>query len=172
MDQSKFSEHTTECIHIGFAEEKKAYLLYHHECRKIFESRDVEFEELEDWERVVVDSDSEEEEVKNPPNAGGGDPGGDKVCKTVDSNDDDTIDAPSSPPKAVDHQVVDETPPDNPAHLSASLPLCQSTHLNKGMLPMCPDEDTRPHTRGTQNLCHPTPDHHSSGYGQWSHSWI
>ena len=83
---------------------------------------------------------------------------GGKVCKTIDSNNDNIIDAPSSPPKVVDHQEVNMTPPDNPVHLSALLPLHWSTHSNKGILPMQPDEDprleqgSRPHARGTQTL--------------------
>ena len=28
VDQTKFGEHTVECVHVGFAEKKKAYLLY------------------------------------------------------------------------------------------------------------------------------------------------
>src|SRR5260370_41536501 len=47
VDQTKFGECVAHCIHIGFAKEKRAYLLYSHEHRKLFESRDVEFEEIE-----------------------------------------------------------------------------------------------------------------------------
>src|SRR5260370_37423776 len=32
VDQTKLSECTTKCIHIGFAEEKKVHLLYNCEC--------------------------------------------------------------------------------------------------------------------------------------------
>ena len=49
-DQTRFGEHAAHCIHIGFAEEKRAYLLYNHEHRKLFESQDVEFEEVEGQE--------------------------------------------------------------------------------------------------------------------------
>src|SRR5258708_9132896 len=31
IDQTKFGEHSIECVHVGFAEEKKAYTLYSHE---------------------------------------------------------------------------------------------------------------------------------------------
>src|SRR5260370_41453168 len=37
VHQTKFGECVAQCIHVGFAEEKTAYLLYNHECRKLFE---------------------------------------------------------------------------------------------------------------------------------------
>src|SRR5260370_22850332 len=49
-DQTKFGEHAAHCIHVGFAEEKRAHMLYSHEHRKLFESQDIEFEEVEDQE--------------------------------------------------------------------------------------------------------------------------
>src|SRR5260370_19891388 len=42
VDQTKFGEHAAYCIHVSFAEEKKAYLLYSHEHRKLVKSQDVE----------------------------------------------------------------------------------------------------------------------------------
>src|SRR5260370_17906822 len=38
INHSKFGECTIECIHIGFAEDKKAYLLYSCKCWKLFEA--------------------------------------------------------------------------------------------------------------------------------------
>src|SRR5260370_15436462 len=83
VNQTKFGECAACCIHVNFAEEKRAYLLYSCEHRKMFESWDVKFEEVEDWERVTVDSGSEEVEVKSPPNAGDGDPGGVKSVRPL-----------------------------------------------------------------------------------------
>jgi len=50
VDQSKFTECTIECIHVRFVEEKRAYLLYSQDKRQLFESQDVEFEEVEGQE--------------------------------------------------------------------------------------------------------------------------
>src|SRR6266478_723420 len=75
VNQTKFGE-CEACIHIGFAKEKRAYLLYSCECRKLFESWDVEFKEVEERERVTVDSDSKDNERGIPLDAGSGDPGG------------------------------------------------------------------------------------------------
>src|SRR5258707_1224048 len=63
IDQTKFGECTIECVHIGFAEEKKAYLLYSREPRKILESRNVEFEEIAGCEKVNVKSDTQDQGV-------------------------------------------------------------------------------------------------------------
>src|SRR5260370_18420576 len=66
VDQSKFMERTIECMHIGFAEEKRAYLLYSWEKRCLFELRDVEFEEIEGQERVTVDLASNDDSFIDP----------------------------------------------------------------------------------------------------------
>src|SRR5258708_37870087 len=50
VDQLKFMECTIKCIHVRFMEEKRAYLLYSQDKRWLFESQDVEFEEVEGWE--------------------------------------------------------------------------------------------------------------------------
>src|SRR5258708_29016251 len=122
VDQTKFGERTIECIHIGFAEEKKAYLLYSREHRKIFELRDVEFEEIEGCEWVTVNSDSDDEGVLDAPNTGNGDP-----------EREHTVDAPSTPVEEVDHQEVQKTTPDTHTHPSGTqpAPLHRSTHSNK-----------------------------------------
>ncbi len=58
-DQTKLGECSIECVHIGFAEEKRAYILYKHEWRCLIELRDVEFEEVEDrgQERITPNLD-------------------------------------------------------------------------------------------------------------------
>src|SRR5260370_5954152 len=66
VDQSKFMECTIECIHIGFTEEKRAYLLYSWEKRHLFESRDVEFEEIEGQKQVTVDLASNDDSFIDP----------------------------------------------------------------------------------------------------------
>ena len=132
IDQSKFGEHTIECIHIGFAEEKKAYLLYSRECRKIFESHNVEFEEIEGHECVTINSDSDDEGVVDPHNTRNGDPEGGH-----------TGDAPSTPIEEMDHQEVQKTTPGTQAHPSGTQPLRHSTHMNKGVPPMRPDKDPK-----------------------------
>ena len=47
-DQTKLGERSIECVHIGFAEEKRAYILYNREQQRLIESWDVEFEEVVD----------------------------------------------------------------------------------------------------------------------------
>src|SRR5258708_39470508 len=59
IDQSKLGEHSIECVHVSFAPEKSAYMLYNREQRHLFESRDVEFEEPKDRSLKNVDSDSD-----------------------------------------------------------------------------------------------------------------
>src|SRR5260370_41698269 len=61
VDQTKLSECTTECVHIGFAEEKQAYLLYNCECQWVFDSHNMEFKEVEGMERVTIDSDDSDD---------------------------------------------------------------------------------------------------------------
>src|SRR5260370_30501357 len=86
IDQLKFTEHTIECIHVGFAEEKRAYLLYSQEKRWLFESQDVEFEEVEGWERVTVDLDSDDDSFINPPSTENGDPEGGHTDGTINND--------------------------------------------------------------------------------------
>ena len=81
IDQTKFGERTVECIHVGFTEDKKAYTLYSRERRRLFESRDVEFEEGEDRERVQMDDDSGGEEYETEVNDDNGIPEGVKVTE-------------------------------------------------------------------------------------------
>ena len=119
---------------MGSQKKKKAYLLYSHECRKIFKSHDVEFEEIEGHEWVTVDSDSDDEGVLDAPNTGNGDP-----------EEEHTVDAPSTPVEEVDHQEVQKTTPNTHTHSSGTqpTPLCHSTCSNKGIPPIQPDEDPK-----------------------------
>src|SRR5258708_17087019 len=59
VDQTKLSECTIECVHVSFAEEKRAYLLWNQECHQLIESQDMKFEEGNGEERVSIDTDSE-----------------------------------------------------------------------------------------------------------------
>jgi hypothetical protein len=62
---TKFDARSHECIHIGFAEDKSAYLLYDRSTGKTHESCDVKFEEgAGESERVIVEVDlGDDEEV-------------------------------------------------------------------------------------------------------------
>ncbi len=154
IDESKFMECTIECIHVGFAEEKRAYLLYSQEHRQLFESQDVEFEEVEGQEQVMVDLDSDDDGIIDPPSTENGDPEGGHMDETVDN---DVANVPSSPVKEADHQDLS---PGTPAHPSAPQPLQCSACSNKGIPPMHLDEDpkllqgSRPSTKRTTT---PTP---------------
>src|SRR5258708_27644222 len=55
VNQTKFGECTIECVHIGFAQEKKEYLLYNRERCQLIESCNVEFEEIDVREHVTVE---------------------------------------------------------------------------------------------------------------------
>ncbi len=110
-------ECTIECIHVRFAEEKRAYLLYSQEKRQLFESQDVEFEEVEGWERVTVDLDSDDDSFINPPSTENGDPEGGHTDGTIDN---DVANVPSPSVKEADHQDLS---PSTPAHPSTSQPL-------------------------------------------------
>ena len=81
IDQTKFGECTIECIHIRFVEDKKAYTLYSCERRRLFELRDVEFEEGEDRERVWMDDDSGGEEYETEVDDDNGIPEGEEVTE-------------------------------------------------------------------------------------------
>src|SRR5260370_764867 len=124
-------EFTIECIHVGFARERKAYLLYSREHQKLFELRDVEFEEVESREQVTVDSDSEVDEGDVPPCTRNGDPEGEQV-KTEDIDNGNAIDTPSLPSKKVDHQEAQRPISDDPAQLNDTFPPCCSAHSDKG----------------------------------------
>jgi hypothetical protein len=54
QQSSKLGE-WAEGIHVGFAEDKKAYMIYNWNKRRLLESRDIEFEEGDDKKRVVVE---------------------------------------------------------------------------------------------------------------------
>src|SRR5258708_7948159 len=60
VHQTKLGKCSIECIHIGFADDKKAYVLYSQEWRQLIKSWDVEFEEVEDRERERVNVDPDD----------------------------------------------------------------------------------------------------------------
>ena len=55
--RSKFDAKSIECVHLGYAEHKKAYILLHKPSNRIVESRDVHFDEgaLGGQSRVIID---------------------------------------------------------------------------------------------------------------------
>src|SRR5258708_7481873 len=75
---------------------------------------------------------------------------------TIDSNNADTIEVPSTPSNTEDHWEVHRTIPSTPVHLNNPQPICHSACPNKGIPPMHPDEDlkleqgSRSHTREAQ----------------------
>src|SRR5258708_17348891 len=95
----------------------------------------------------MVDSDSDDNDIVDPPSTKNGDPEGGHTDQTVDN---DFVNAPSSSIKEADHQEVS---PGTPAHPSIPQPLWCSACLNKGVPPVRPDEDpklaqgSRPSTR-------------------------
>src|SRR5258708_9720435 len=159
-------ECTIECIHIGFTEEKRAYLLYSWEKRRLFESRDVEFEEIEGQEQVTVDLDSDNDSFIDPPSTENGDPEGGRTDGNVD-NDIDNVPSPSV--KEVDHQDLS---PSTPAHPNISQPLRCSACSNKGIPPVHPDEDpklslgSRSSAKGTTSPAVQDPANASVGAGE------
>src|SRR5258705_10724908 len=66
VGQTKFGERTTECVHVSFVEDKKAYLLYNRECQQLIKSHNVEFEEVDAREHITVDLDSDEDGSTTP----------------------------------------------------------------------------------------------------------
>src|SRR5260221_8179481 len=116
VDQTKLSERTIECVHVGFAEEKRAYLLWNQECRRLIESRDVKFEEGDGEERVTVDSDSEDEGSVEPNNntESGNPEGGHRPVDHQENprtSGDDERDVPSSPTESPAPMSSNPNPP-------------------------------------------------------------
>jgi len=62
QQSGKFSERAIEGVHVGFAEDKKAYMVYNRDKRRLLESRDIEFEEGGEKERVVVELEMENDD--------------------------------------------------------------------------------------------------------------
>ena len=62
--RQKLDAKTIECTHLGYSEHKRAYILLHRPSGRIFESRDVHFDEGDgaEAERVVIDADFTEKE--------------------------------------------------------------------------------------------------------------
>src|SRR5258708_10345324 len=136
IDQSKLGEHSIECVHVGFALEKSAYMLYNREWRCLFKSQDVKFEEPEDRSRKNVDSDSDIDNFH-----GSSDPeGGSKV-----------LDHKEEPKTSSDiEKSVHTSPQDPPAPHSQSLTplptqpsIQRSTHTNKGLPHIHANEDPK-----------------------------
>src|SRR6266436_9812281 len=155
VDQTKLSERTIECIHVGFVEEKRAYLLWNRERRRLIESWDVKFEEGDGEERVTVDSDSEDEGSVEPNNnTESGDPeGGHKPVdhqENLRTSGDDERDIPSSPTESpaptssypnppTTHTPTSQSP--NPPTITPTIR--RSTCANKGVPPTHPDKDPK-----------------------------
>jgi hypothetical protein len=61
LRKDKFDSHSRECIHIGYADGMRAYLLYDPKTKQVFESRDVKFDEGagEEPERILVELDDD-----------------------------------------------------------------------------------------------------------------
>ena len=62
--RQKLDAKTIECTHLGYSEHKRAYILLHRPSGRIFESRDVHFDEGDgaEAERVVIEADFTEKE--------------------------------------------------------------------------------------------------------------
>src|SRR5260221_7071748 len=155
VDQTKLSECTIECVHVGFAEEKRAYLLWNWECCQLIESWDVKFEEGDREERVTVDSDSENEGSVEPNNnTESGDPeGGHRPVdhqENLRTSGDNERDVPSSPTELLAPTSSYPNPPTThtPTSPSPNPPtitptIHRSTRANKGEPPTHPDKDPK-----------------------------
>src|SRR5260370_37862561 len=95
LDQTKLSECTIECDHIGFVEEKGVYLLYNHEHQQVFDSHNMEFNEEEGLERVTIDSEDDDD--------GDGDGGGESGVLG------DKFGDPEGGQRVMDHQEIQRT---------------------------------------------------------------
>ena len=155
VNQTKLSECTIECVHVGFVEEKRAYLLWNWECCWLIESWDVKFEEGDGEERVTVDSDSEDEGSVEPNNnTGSGNPeGGHRLVdhqENLRTSGDDKRHVPSSPMGLLAPTSSNPNPPTthkptspNPNPPTIPSTICRSTCANKGVPPTHPDEDPK-----------------------------
>src|SRR5258708_26347422 len=155
VDQTKLSEHTIECIHVGFAEEKRAYLLCNPQRRWLTESLDMSSEEADGDERVTVAADSEEEGSVEPNNntESGNPEGGHRPVDHQENprtSGDDERDVPSSPTELPAPTSSNPNPPTThtPTSPSPNPPtitptICRSAHANKRVPPTHPDEDPK-----------------------------
>src|SRR5262249_11291978 len=66
--RSKFGSKSLHCVHIGYSPRKRAYILLHRPSGRIFESRDVRFDEGSEGEhtRVVIDALDDAQDGENP----------------------------------------------------------------------------------------------------------
>ena len=125
IDQTKLGECSIECVHTGFADEKRAYILYNCEQRWLIESRDVEFEEVEDraHERVSADLDISDDD----PNIGT------DVDKDVDLEDSEGGQQTTLNPQGNDLPAPELSSPSLP--IPTSILLHRSNCPNKGIPP-------------------------------------
>ncbi len=63
--QEKLDKKTLECIHLGYSEHKRAFLLVHRSSGRIIESRDVHFgeSELVEPSRVMIETETTQDEA-------------------------------------------------------------------------------------------------------------
>src|SRR5258708_37241715 len=124
---------TIECVHIGFAEEKRAYILYSCEWQCLIESRDVEFEEVENegQERITPDLDTSDEDPDMDTdidhNSTLEDSGGGQKS-TLNPQGNDLLAPELSSPSLT---------------IPTSIPPHRSNHPNKGIPPPRPDKDPK-----------------------------
>ncbi len=89
--RTKFGAKSLECVHLGYSENKKAYILLHRPTNRIIESRDVFFDEgaTSGQSRVVIDPTDAPDDVE----------GEDEAQVSEDPEDDDM---PNFPPTSDD----------------------------------------------------------------------
>src|SRR5258708_9977315 len=133
VDQTKLGEHSIECVHIGFAEEKRAYILYSCERQCLIKSRDVKFEEVENEgrERITTDLDTSDE-----------DPDMDNEI-----NHDSTLEDSGGGQKSTLNPQGNDLPAPELSSPSLTIPTSipprRSNRLNKGIPPPQPDKDLK-----------------------------
>ena len=117
-----------ECIHVSFAEDKRAYTLYSMKIDDFLNESDVKFEE-ENRERVNMDADSGEEEYETKVDNDDGNPEGEKATEGC-QNPGSHINSMQSGPKL----------PPEPTNLA---PKPHPTCAHKGIPPICSGEDPK-----------------------------
>ncbi len=133
VDQTKLGECSIECVHIGFAEEKRAYILYSCKQQCLIESRDVKFEEVENegQERITPDLDTSDE---------------DPDMDTEIDHDSTLEDSGGGQKSTLNPQGNDLPAPElsSPSlTIPTSIPPHRSNRPNKGIPPPRPNEDLK-----------------------------
>src|SRR5260370_4983269 len=109
VNQTKFGECAACCIHIGFAEKKKLTCSIAKSVGSCLNHRMLSLRKWrignESWLTLIARM------MRGVVIQGG------QIDMTIDSNNADTIDAPSTLSKALDHQEVHMTIPSTPVHL-------------------------------------------------------